>query len=132
MARQIDVRCPAHIAVTLVEALRWFVEVNYPRAADECSSAARAALLDLADRFESELVQGGASTYSARIRAFVCQAVKAYLALQEQQTGQCLANRCGLIIQVCRGQSDGSGFAAAAERDAARGGPGIELESGSG
>ncbi len=128
MARQIEVRCPAHIAGIMVEALRWFVQVSYPRGADECSSAAREALLDLASRFERELVPGGTSAYSARIRAFLCQAVKAYLALQERETGQCLANRSELIIRVCRGESDGSGFAAAAERDAARPGPGIELQ----
>jgi hypothetical protein len=126
MAKQIEVRCPAHIARIMVESLKWFVQVNYPHGADECSIAAREALLDLAGRFERELVANGVSAYSSRIRAFLCQAVKAWLALQEHETGQCFASRCQVVIDVCRGNSDGAGFAAATQRDAASPGPGIE------
>ena len=129
MAKQIQVRCPAHIAGIMVESLEWFVQTHYPCGADECSIAAREALLDLASRFERELVPTGASSYSSRIRAFLCQAVKAWLTLQERQTGQCFANRCQVVIEVCRGNSDGAGFSAAAQRDAAQPGPGIELEN---
>ena len=75
MAKQIQVRGPAHIAGIMVESLEWFVQTHYPRGADECSIAAREALLDLASRFERELVATGASSYSSRIRAFLCQAV---------------------------------------------------------
>lgn len=126
MAKQIEVRCTAGIADIIVTALTWFVQTHYPHGADECSSAAREALLDLASRFERELVPHGASRYSHRIRAFVCQAVKAWLSQQELATGQCYVNRCQVVIEVCRGISDGAGFAAAAQRDAARPGPGIE------
>jgi hypothetical protein len=129
MAKQIEVRCSAQVAQIMIDALRWFVELNYPRGADECSIAARDALLDLALRFERELVPDGVSRYSSRIRAFLCQAVKAYLGLQELETGQCFVHRCELVVQVCRGTSDGSGFAAAAELDADRAGPGIVQDS---
>jgi hypothetical protein len=132
MVRQIEVRCPPEIAAIMVEALRWFVEVNYPRGADECSIAAREALLDLVARFEHELVPSGVSNYSSRIRAFLCEAVKAYLAAQELQTGQCFAHRCEVMIGVCRGNSTGDDFAAAAERDAAQAGTGIQGSGGPG
>lgn len=109
----------------LVQALRWFVHTRYPYAADECSSAARETLLDLAARFERELLLQGHSSYSSRIRAFVCEAVKAWLMLQESETGQCFTHRCQVVIDVCRGNSDGAGFEAASALDAAQPGPGI-------
>lgn len=126
MARQIQVCCPADIAHIMVQALRWFVQTRYPHGADECSSAAREALLDLAGRFERELLVDGHSAYSSRIRAFLCEAVRIWLILQEDDTGQCFAHRCQVVIDVCRGNSDGAGFAAASELDAAHPGPGIE------
>ena len=126
MAKQIDVRCAANIADIIVASLKWFVQTRYPHGADECSIAAREALLDLAGRFERELVPQGASRYSSRIRAFVCEAVKAWLSRQELETGQCFVNRCQVVVEVCRGHSDGAGFALAAQRDAERPGPGIE------
>lgn len=127
MAKLIQVRCSRQIADLIVASLRWFVAAHYPRGADECSIAAREALLSLAERFEQELVQQGASAYSSRTRAFVCQAVKAYLAGQESATGRCYANRCRVVIEVCRGESDGAGFEAAERCDAACPGPGIEM-----
>jgi hypothetical protein len=130
MAKQIEVRCAADIAGIMVESLKWFVQTHYPHGADECSIAAREALLDLAGRFERELVPNGSSRYSSRIRAFLCQAVKGWLTVQEHESGQCFANRCQVVIEVCRGNSDGAGFAAAAQRDAACSGPGIEPYSG--
>jgi hypothetical protein len=44
MAKQIVIRCPPAVAQQLIDALKWFVERNYPVAADECSAAARDAL----------------------------------------------------------------------------------------
>lgn len=129
MAKQIEVCCAANIAGIMVESLQWFVQTHYPHGADECSIAAREALLDLAGRFERELVAYGSSRYSSRIRAFLCQAVKAWLTLQELESGQCFANRCQVVIEVCRGNSNGAGFAAAAQRDAACPGPGIEPQN---
>jgi len=126
MAKQIQVRCSATVAHIMVDALRWFVQTRYPHGADECSTAAREALLDLAGRFERELLANGHSAYSSRIRAFLCEAVRAWLMLQENETGQCFAHRCQVVIDVCRGNGDGAGFAAASELDAARTGPGIE------
>lgn len=128
MAKQIEVRCAANIAAIIVESLEWFVHTHYPHGADECSIAAREALLDLAGRFQAELVPNGSSRYSSRIRAFVCQAVKDWLTRQELDTGQCFAHRCQVVIEVCRGTSDGAGFAAAEQRDAACTGPGLERE----
>ncbi|MGD2074086.1 MAG: hypothetical protein PVI91_06550 [Gammaproteobacteria bacterium] len=130
MAKQIEVRCPPDIAAIMIEALRWFVEVNYPRGADECSIAAREALLDLVARFERELLPNGVSRYSSRIRAFLCEAVKAYLASQELNTGQRFSHRCAVVTDVCRGNSYGEGFAAAAARDATDAAPGIKWSGG--
>ena len=118
MTKQIQVQCPPEVALIIVESLRWFVETNYPRGADECSIAAREALLGLADRFERELVQDGRSTYSSRVRAFLCEAVRSYLALQETETGCCHEHRRQVVIDVCRGNSDGAGFEAARMDDA--------------
>jgi hypothetical protein len=80
MAKQITVTCPQEIAGVLVDALRWFVACNYPHGADECSIAAREALLGLAARFEQELMEAGRCSYSSRVRAFVCEAVNGYTA----------------------------------------------------
>lgn len=121
MAKQIRVQCPAKIAGILIEALGWFVETNYPRGADECSIAAREALLDLAGRFERELLPLGTSAYSSRIRAFLCEAVKGYLAVRAAETGENYSNRCDLLVAVCRGDSDGAGFDEAARLDAIQG-----------
>lgn len=117
MAKQISVRCSAQTATVLVDALRWFVARNYPHGADECSIAAREALLDLAERFERELGAQGQSAYSSRIRAFLCEAVNSYTRQLEAQTGHSHAHRRALMIEVCRGLSDDKGFAAAQRRD---------------
>jgi hypothetical protein len=117
MAKQITVRCSAETAAVLVDALQWFVARNYPHGADECSIAAREALLDLAGRFERELGARGQSAYSSRIRAFLCEAVNSYTRQLEAQTGRSYEHRRALMIEVCRGLSDDDGFAAAQRRD---------------
>jgi len=117
MAKQISVRCSAETAAVLVDALQWFVARNYPHGADECSIAAREALLDLAERFERELVAQGQSAYSSRVRAFLCEAVNSYTRQLEAQTGHSYAHRRALMIEVCRGLSDDDGLAAAQRRD---------------
>jgi hypothetical protein len=117
MAKQITVRCSREIAGLLVEALQWFVARNYPHGADECSIAARAALLDLAQTFRRELAEAGQSGYSIRIRAFLCEAVSSYTRQIEQDTGERFTHRRALLIEVCRGLSNDDGYAAARQRD---------------
>lgn len=117
MAKQISVRCPAEIAEILVDALRWFVASRYPYGADECSIAARETLLDLAGRLRSELVAQGHCAYSSRVRAFLCEAVNSYTQQLEQQGGRSYHHRRAKLIEVCRGLSDGEGFAAAGRLD---------------
>lgn len=117
MAKQITIRCPQEMAVLIVEALQWFVQSHYPYGADECSTAAREALLELVDRFRRELPEAGESRYSARVRAFVCEAIKGYTGILEQDSGQSWAGRRELLIAVCRGQSDGAGYSEAAAMD---------------
>jgi hypothetical protein len=124
MAKQIAIRCPAQVAQLIIDALKWFIERNYPTGADECSIAARDALYDLAGRFERELLANGESTYSIRMRAFLCEAVRSYLVALGIDSGVCHDNRRQVLIDVCRGNSDGADFDAAAERDAAANGPG--------
>ena len=126
MAKQIEVRCDADIASLIIESLEWFVQTHYPHGADECSTAAREALLELKRRFETELLARGVSRYSSRIRAFVCEAVRGWLGLQESRSGECFAHRCEVVVAVCRGLSDGAGYALAEQQDAAAPGPGIE------
>jgi hypothetical protein len=121
MAKQINVRCPPEMAAVLVDALRWFVECNYPHGADECSIAARDALLGLAQRFERELSASGQCAYSSRVRAFLCEAVNGYTHHLEERDGGSYARRREVMIQVCRGLSAGEGFAAAGQRDAQTG-----------
>jgi hypothetical protein len=117
MAKQIQVQCPREIADIIVEALQWFVAQYYPHGADECSIAAREALLNLAERFRQQLVVEGRSSYSSRTRAFLCEAVNTYTRMLEQGSGQSYAHRRALIIEVCRGLSDGAGYAAATQTD---------------
>lgn len=119
MAKQIRIRCPAQLAQLMIDALKCFVDRHYPAGADECSIAARDALYDLADRLDRELLAHGETSYSIRMRAFLCEAVRSHLMLQAMETGVCHDNRCQVLIDVCRGKSDGSGFDAAADRDAA-------------
>jgi hypothetical protein len=122
MPKQISVQCPEHVADIIISSLKWFVERNYPRGAAECSIAAREALLNVVDRFERELRPHGRSAYSSRIRAFLCEAVKDYLAMQGSQTGQDYTQRRQIVIDVCRGHSDGRGFDDAERLDNARSG----------
>ena len=117
MAKQITVQCDTEIGKIIVNALSWFVDSHYPRAADECSAAAREALLDLISRFEQGLLVNGQSAYSSRIRAFVCEAIKGYVPQLSQQSGESFRNREALIIAVCRGESDGRGYDEATARD---------------
>lgn len=117
MAKQIKVQCAREIGEIIVQALSWYVETHYPRAADECSAAAREALLDLISRFERELLVSGRSVYSSRIRAFVCEAVKGYMPQLSARHGASFLNREALIIAVCRGESDGREYADATQRD---------------
>ncbi len=117
MAKQITVQCDSEIGKIIIDALSWFVESHYPRAADECSAAAREALLDLISRFEQELLVDGQSAYSSRIRAFVCEAIKGYVPQLSQQSGESFHNREALIIAICRGESDGQDYDEATERD---------------
>jgi hypothetical protein len=117
MAKQIEIQCTREVGGIIVEALSWFVESHYPRAADECSAAAREALLDLISRFERELLVNGQSAYSRRIRAFVCEAIKGYIPQLSQRSGESFQNREVLIIAVCRGESDGREYAEATARD---------------
>ena len=125
MAKQIEIRCAGEIGDIIIQALAWFVESHYPRAADECSAAAREALLDVKARFERELLANGKSAYSSRIRAFVCEAIKGYMPQLSQRCGESFRNREALIISVCRGDSDGREYAEATARDrAASGSPG--------
>lgn len=119
MAKQIKVQCDRDIGNIIVDALSWFVESHYPRAADECSAAAREALLDLVSRFEQELLVNGQSAYSSRIRAFVCEAIKGYVPQLSQRSGESFRNREALIIAICRGESDGHGYDEATARDRA-------------
>ena len=117
MAKQIEIQCTREIGDIIIQALAWFVESNYPRAADECSAAAREALLDLIARFERELLVNGQSAYSRRIRAFVCEAIKGYMPQLSQRCGESFQHREVLIIAVCRGESDGREYAQATARD---------------
>ena len=55
-----------------IEALRWFVATRYLQGADECSIAARGALLNLAEHFEQDLVSQGRCNYSSRITGPTC------------------------------------------------------------
>lgn len=119
LAKQITVCCPVQVADVIIQALQWFVESHYPYCADECSTAAREALLDLIGRFQRELRVEGCCQYSRRIRAFVCEAVNGYSALVEQQSGKSYTHRRDLVIKVCRGQSDGTDFSDAAALDSA-------------
>lgn len=122
MAKQIQIQCPTDIAGFIIEALRWFVARHYPRGVDECSIAAREALLNLAEHFQQELLVEGRSAYSRRIRAFLCEAVNSYTVILEQERGQSYAHRRALMLEVCRGLSDGSGYAAATQTDLRAGG----------
>jgi hypothetical protein len=117
MAKQIEVQCTGEIGDIIVQALAWFVESHYPRAADECSAAAREALLDVIARFERELLVNGKSAYSSRIRAFVCEAIKGYMLQLSRHFGETFENREALIISVCRGESDGRSYAEATAQD---------------
>lgn len=117
MAKQIRVHGSAEIAGVLVEALQWFVACNYPHGADECSIAAREALLDLAERFRRELTETGQSAYSSRIRAFLCEAVSSYTRQLEQDTAACYTHRRAQLVEVCRGLSNGDSYAAAKQLD---------------
>ena len=117
MAKQIQIQCTREIAGIIVEALHCFVARHYPHGADECSIAAREALLNLAEHFRQELVVEGRSSYSSRIRAFLCEAVNSYTLMLEQEGGQTYEHRRALMIAVCRGLSDGGGFAAATQAD---------------
>lgn len=101
----------------IIDALRWLVASRYPHAADECSAAAREALLDLAQQFQRELVAQGRSAYNRRIRAFLCEAVNAYTQKLEQDTGQSYRHRRELLVEVCRGLSAGDRYRAAARAD---------------
>lgn len=117
MAKQITVRCRAEIAALLVDALRWFVASRYPYGADECSIAAREALLDLAERFERELAAQGRTGYSSRVRAFLCEAVNCYTRqLEDEGTGS-WSHRRACLVEVCRGLSDGTDFETAKRLD---------------
>ncbi len=117
MAKQIEIQSTREVWGIIVEELSWFVESHYPRAVDECSAAAREALLDLISRFERELLVNGQSAYSRRIRAFVCEAIKGYIPQLSQRSGESFQNREVLIIAVCRGESDGREYAEATARD---------------
>ena len=94
MAKQVSIRCPAHVSQIIIDALKAFIERNYPVGADECSIAARDALYDLAGRFERELLPQGEISYSIRMRAFLCEAARSYLVLQGLESGTCFDNRC--------------------------------------
>ncbi len=117
MPKQITVQCSVEIAALLETALRWFVATRYPHGADECSIAAREALLDLARRFRDELAVDGRCVYSGRTRAFLSEAVSCYTRQCEQDSGQSWAFRRDELIAVCRGLSNGDGYAAALQRD---------------
>lgn len=119
MAKQIEVKCAREIGDIIIQALTWYVDAHYPRAADECSAAAREALLDLVARFERELLVSGQSAYSSRIRAFVCEAIKGYVPQLSLRYGESFRNREAIIIAVCRGESDGQEYAEASARDQA-------------
>jgi hypothetical protein len=117
MPKQIQIQCTREVGDIIIQALSWYVEAHYPRAADECSAAAREALLDLVAQFERELLVDGQSAYSSRIRAFVCEAVKGYVPQLSQRLGESFQHREALIIAICRGESDGRDYAEAAVRD---------------
>lgn len=123
MAKQITVQCSPEIAGIMVDALNWFVAQHYPIGADECSIAAREALFGLAHHFERELQPHGRCSYSIRMRAFLCEAVRAYLAQLGSQSGRCYSSRSRVVIAVCRGDADGREFAAASRDDEALPGP---------
>jgi hypothetical protein len=53
------------------------------------------------------------------MRAFLCEAVRSRLEFQALQDGIGFENRCRVLVEVCRGSSDGSDFEAAAALDAA-------------
>ena len=119
MAKQITVQCPSEITDIMIDALNWFVAQHYPSGADECSIAARDALFGLVHHFERELRPNGHCTYSIRMRAFLCEAVRSYLQQLALQSGCCHSNRSQVVVEVCRGDSDGAGFAEAARLDEA-------------
>lgn len=117
MPKQITVECAPQLAGLLVQALREFVATHYPQGADECSIAAREALLTLAGRFEQELAASGRCAYSSRVRAFLCEAVNSYTLGLEREQGICWANRRASLVAVSRGLSTGEDFADAEVRD---------------
>lgn len=117
MAKQIRVECAAQTAALLEQALRWFVDRHYPHGADECSIAAREALLELADRFATELAADGRCDYSSRVRAFLTEAVNSYTQYQEGASGESWVQRRSVLIAVARGQSRGEEYPQAVSRD---------------
>lgn len=117
MAKQITVECSDELAALLEQALRWFVDTHYPHGADECSIAAREALLDLAARFADELAATGRCVYSSRVRAFLSEALNTYTLHLERASGDDWTQRRAVLIAVGRGQSRGEDYAEAALRD---------------
>ncbi len=117
MPKQITIQCSVEIAALLEKALRWFVASRYPHGADECSIAAREALLDLAQRFRDRLAVDGRCVYSGRTRALLCEALNSYTRQCELDSGQSWAARRDELIAVCRGLSDGAGYVKAEQLD---------------
>jgi hypothetical protein len=59
----------------------------------------------------------GRSSYSRRVRAFLCEAVNSYTRHLEQGGAGCYDHRRAELIDVCRGISSGDGYRAARQRD---------------
>ncbi len=126
MAHDIEVRCAPDTAQRLALALQAFVASHYPYAADECSAAAREVLLDLARSFETQLRTTGACVYSQRVRAFVCEAVRAYCEALERSEGCSYRERCALYTAIVRGRPADRDDELAAERVDLGGGSDLE------
>ena len=59
----------------------------------------------------------GRSTYSRRVPAFLCEVVNTYMLRLEQGSDQSHEHRRALVIKICRGLSDNTGYAAVTQAD---------------
>lgn len=100
MARPLRIECPVALQEVLSIAIREYAEAAYPPGGSECAQVARQALMDAAEKLETDFIANGGeyAEVSRRLRAHLKAAMHYYV---EQH--QC-ENLLPLLLQLLEGQ----------------------------
>jgi hypothetical protein len=103
--KSIQIDSDPQVLETLVTALRYYVDSQFPPGSSDCGQVAREELLNLVTALEGSLKSGAPASYSRRMRAMFKEGIRVYFEYLEQVDGFAHTHECELLQSASRNGS---------------------------